>query len=158
MKNFFIVILSFLIALLLQMIPLPTWTIWLRPEWVLLVLLYWALYFPERVGLNIAFLLGLIMDLIVGTLFGEHALGFVLLTYFAIRLSRRIELASVWQQVLTIFCFMLFFQTYKFAVWRWLGGEGGDWLYWVSSGVSALLWPVVYGLLNRCQKHYRVYS
>src|SRR5579871_5053148 len=158
MKSFFIITLSFLFALLLQMIPLPEWAIWLRPEWILLVLIYWTLYFPEKVGLNIAFLLGLLIDLISGTLFGEHALAFVVIAYFVIRFSRRMELALIWQQAFTVFCFMMFFQTYKFMIWRWLGGQGGDWLYWLSCLMSALFWPLVHTLLNKAQKYYRIYS
>jgi rod shape-determining protein MreD len=140
---------SFFIAVILQMIPLPIWAIWLKPEWILLVLIYWALYVPERVGLNIAFILGIFLDLLMGTLLGENALAFVFITYLMIRFSRRIGLFPVWQQAAFVFFLMLIFQTYKFMLWRWLYGQGFEPLYWASSLTTALFWPWVYGILSR---------
>jgi rod shape-determining protein MreD len=157
MRTFFIIVASFLIACILQMIPLPTWVAWLRPEWLLLVLIFWAIYLPERVGLNIAFMLGILMDLLMGTLLGENALAFVFIAYFMMRFSRRIELFPLWQQSVIMLLFMLIFQSYKFIIWRLLYGEGVEPLYWVSALITAFLWPWVYSVLSRFQLHYKVY-
>lgn len=157
MKSFLVIITSFLIACILQMIPLPLWAVWLRPEWLLLVLIFWALYLPDRVGLNIAFMLGILMDLLMGTLIGENALAFVFIAYFMMRFSRRIEMFPLWQQTFIVLCFMLIFQTYKFIIWRWLYGEAVDPLYWIAAIITALIWPWVYAVLSKFQFRYKVY-
>ncbi|MDF3054829.1 MAG: mreD [Gammaproteobacteria bacterium] len=154
MKVFFIIFISFLVAALLQMVPLPIWAIWLRPEWILLVLIYWILYLPENVGLNTAFVAGVFLDVLMGTLLGENAFAFVAIVYIMMRFSRRIELSPGWQQAVLILFLMLIFQTYKFMVWRWLYGQGVEPLYWISSATTALLWPWVYAILSKLQHHH----
>lgn len=150
MRNSFAAIsISFFVAVILQMIPLPIWAIWLRPEWLLLALTYWTLHAPERIGLNIALILGIFLDLLMGTLLGENAFAFVLIAYLMMRFSRRIGLFPIWQQAVVVFFLMLIFQTYKFVIWRWLYGQGFEPLYWASSLTTALVWPWVCAILNR---------
>ena len=74
MHSFFAITTTLLIALILAMLPMPDWTIWLRPVWVLMVLIYWAMMIPYQVSVGTAWLTGLVVDLLNGTLLGEHAL------------------------------------------------------------------------------------
>lgn len=150
MKTFFGVTFSFLIALLLSIIPMPSFVNWLRPEWVLLVLIYWALMLPGRVGVSIAFFLGLVMDLLRGTLFGAHALAFVLITYFVIRFCQQFRMFPLWQQAVLIFMLTFLYQTFQFWVWGISGviGSLGGGMYWMPSVTTAILWPLVYAILG----------
>ena len=77
-RNGWVLPVSLLLALLLGVVPLPDWLQPLRPYWLALVLAYWLLEVPERVGLGVAFGLGLLADLAFGGLLGEQAL----LAYF----------------------------------------------------------------------------
>ncbi|HVV68353.1 MAG TPA: rod shape-determining protein MreD [Gammaproteobacteria bacterium] len=160
MKTFFAVTLSFLAALILAIIPLPTWAIWFRPDWVLLALIYWSLMLPERVGVNVAFCLGLLMDVLTGTLLGEHALAYVAVAYFTVRFCPLIRLFPIWQQALLIFIFTFLVQAFKFWIWG-LSGTGAisvGWIYWLPGIISAILWPVIYTLLKGYQGRYRIYE
>ena len=70
-----VILLTFVIALLLTVIPLPDWARYLRPDWVGLVLIYWCMALPERVGVTTGWFMGLLVDLLTGTVLGQHALS-----------------------------------------------------------------------------------
>jgi len=161
MRTFFVVTISFLLALLLSILPLPSFANWLRPEWLLLVLIYWALVLPDRVGVSIAFFLGLLMDLLRGTLLGEHALAFVLITYFVLRFCRQLRLFPLWQQAVLIFMLTFLYQSFQFWVWGVSGVGGGTslggGLYWMPSLTTAIVWPLVYVILRSYRGRSRIY-
>ncbi len=157
MKTFIVVALSLLVALLLEIIPVPSWAVWLRPEWVVLTLFYWALVLPDRVGVNVAFSMGILMDLLTGTLLGEHALVYVLVSYITVRFAPLIRLFPLWQQGIVIFLFIILFQTFKFWIWGLSGGVMVNWVYWLPGIISAILWPWIYMLMRGYQGRYRVY-
>ncbi len=92
------ILLSLVIALLLEMVP--TSRDWVMPDFVALVLLFWNIRQPRVVGIGIAWFLGLITDIQSGCLLGEHALAYTLLSYFAITIHRRVLWFTVgWQTV-----------------------------------------------------------
>ena len=62
--------LSIIVALVLQIMPMPSIVEQYRPDWVFLVLGYWALALPERVNVGVAFIVGLVLDLLLGTSIG----------------------------------------------------------------------------------------
>jgi rod shape-determining protein MreD len=103
MRIFLTITLSFLIALLLEILPFPNWAVWFKPGWVALVLIFWALALPYRIGMVVAFLMGVLVDLLMGTLMGEHAAAFVVITYFILRFNVRIRLLPLWQQSIVVF-------------------------------------------------------
>lgn len=159
MKSFFVIGLTFVLAIILEIIPLPSFLLWIRPEWVILALVYWTLVLSDKVGLSAAFLLGLLMDLLMGSLLGQHALAYVVITYFIIRFCTQIRFFPLWQQTLTIFLVVFTYQSFLFFMRQFVGLEQvtATWLYWLPSFVSALLWPFIYTFLQSYQNRYRVY-
>lgn len=148
--------LSFLTAVILSMLPLPSWARLCNPEWVILVLLYWVIALPYRVSVGTAWVLGLIIDTIQNTLLGEHALGMVLIAYLAIRLHRQLRMFPVWQQS---FCVFLLIFTYEWIL-VWIQGMIGippnTWFFWLSSITSALLWPWIFLSLRDVRRRYGI--
>jgi rod shape-determining protein MreD len=144
-KGWFVA-LSFSIALLLNLIPfgrLP-----LLPDWVALILAFWCVREPLRVGMGAAFLLGLVMDVADGSVMGQHALAYVVLAFAAAGLARRILWFPLQQQALHVLPLLLGTQLLMMAT-RMIGGaEFPGFLYFTSSFVAAVLWhPLTYLLL-----------
>ena len=82
-----VIVVTLCIAMLLTILPMPDWARPFRPQWVTLVLLYWAIALPHRIGVGSGFLVGIVLDVLTGTLLGQHALGLTIVTFIAIVLG-----------------------------------------------------------------------
>ena len=137
---------TLVLALFLDMIPVGRFPG--IPDWVAVVLTFWCIHQPLRVGMSVAFLLGLIMDVADGSVLGQHALAYVVLAYVAGGLSRRILWFPLAQQALHILPMLLGGQLIMLAVRMIVGGEFPGVLWFLSSFVAAALWhPLTYLLL-----------
>jgi len=150
------IFLSFIVAFVLSMLPLPQLLQSVRPEFVSIVLIYWAIAVPNRVGVGIGWIAGLIYDVSIDALLGQHALTFALITYLAIKLHQRIRVFPIWQQALTIFVLMMLQGT----VILWIRGMLGDApplsTFMLSAFSTALFWPVAYLLLRQLRRYYQI--
>jgi len=134
-------LLSFTIALLISLIPLPYWINWLRPDFLALLLIYWIMITPERVGLRTAWCLGIVVDLVQGNLLGLHALSFCLVAYLVLTLHQRLRVFPMVQQA---FC-VLFLVGLQHLLVVWVEGITGhppqDLSYLLSIASSMFVWP-----------------
>jgi rod shape-determining protein MreD len=136
------------VALMINLLPLTDWVLALRPDFVALVLLYWGIYQPRKVGFLPAWLLGLAMDVADGSLFGQHALAYSVMMFAAIALHRRVSMFGMRQQMLHVLPILLVMQLIVLGVREAAGGQfPGGW-YFLSSITGALLWPVADLLLK----------
>ena len=156
MYSWIAIVLSILIALILALLPMPDWTIWLRPAWVLMVLIYWVINVPYRVGIGAAWAMGLLLDLLTGTLLGEHALAFTIVAYFVIRIHMRLRMYHILQQGLSILFFVFLYQFILYCVQGFIGELPRSHLYWLSSVTSMLLWPWLSILLRDYRRWFKV--
>ena len=118
------------------------------PDWVALVLAFWGVREPLRVGMGTAFVAGLLMDVASGSVIGQHPLAYLLLSFAAGGLSRRILWFPLGQQALHILPLLLATQIVM-VVARLVGGaEFPGWGYFLGSFTGALLWfPLTFVLL-----------
>ncbi|MDO8315296.1 MAG: rod shape-determining protein MreD [Rugosibacter sp.] len=144
-KNWFIVM-TLCAALLLNMIPFGYFLG--IPDWIALVLVFWCLHQPLKVGMSAGFILGLLMDVVDASVMGQHALAYVFLAYAAAALSRRVLWFPLWQQALHVLLLCLGGQLIMLIA-RMLSGADFPGLSWfLSSFTGALLWyPLTYLLL-----------
>lgn len=144
-SNWFIVLTLFL-ALLLNLIPfgrLPG-----IPDWVALVLAFWCVHQPLKVGMAAGFMLGLAMDVADASVMGQHALAYVLLAYAAAGLSRRMLWFPLAQQALHVLPMFLGMQLVMMLTRMLAGAEFPGVLWFLSSFTATLFWhPVTYLLL-----------
>lgn len=149
---------TFLIALVLTLLPMPSWTVWLRPAWILMVLIYWAMAAPYRVNVGTAWMIGIILDVLNGTLLGEHALALTVVTYVVVRMHKQLRMYSILQQALWVLALGLFYQMILFCVQGFIGALPNTKLYWTSSLTSMLLWPWVFVILRDYQRRFAMAS
>ena len=121
-RNGWVLPVSLLVALLLGLVPMPDVLQPLRPYWLALVLAYWVLEAPDKVGLGVAFLLGLLADLAFGGLLGEQALRLVVLTFILDRFRARLRFFPM-SQALAIGGLLFNDRVVAMAVHLVLGGQ-----------------------------------
>lgn len=146
--------LSVLVALMLTIIPLPGWAEMLRPAWVALVVFYWVLALPERFNVGWAWVTGLLLDALTGSLLGAHALALVLLAIIASRWHLKLRMHPQWQQSFTLALGLTLYALLLF----WIGGIAGHLNRpldrFVPIIISALIWPWVYAILRRVRQRF----
>lgn len=137
------VFLSLLVALVLQLLPWAGFGLMLRPDFILLVTIYWLFRAPHVVNIGTAWMAGIIMDLISGGLFGQHALAYAVVAYFAVNYQRRLILFNSWQQAGYVFLLLLLSQIIVLVLKLLAGGEVPGWSYFLPSISGILLWQIV---------------
>lgn len=150
------ILMTLMLALALSMLPMPGWTVWLRPAWVPMVLIYWSMVVPHRVNVGVAWLVGIILDLMTGTLLGEHALALIIVVYLVSGLHMRLRLYPLIQQAMTVFAFILLYQFIIYLVQGFIGQQPQTHLYWLASLTSMLLWPWLAILLRDYRRWLRL--
>ncbi|MCG7895567.1 MAG: rod shape-determining protein MreD [Candidatus Thiodiazotropha taylori] len=143
-----VIYLSLLVGFILTIMPLPEWANTFRPQWVALILIYWCMTMPERIGVGVGWSTGFLLDVLTGTLLGQHALGFSVVAYLMLRLHLRVRVIPLRQQVFTIFILLLV----ERLLALWSTGAANyptpSLWYWVTPVVSTLLWPWIYIILR----------
>lgn len=145
------------VALMLTMVPLPEAIEPLRPDWVALVVLYWAIAVPERFGLVFAWTAGLLLDVSTGTLLGQHALALVLVVAIALRLHQRLRLFPPAQQTLVIVVLLFF----KQVVVLWTSGVTNRapeeaWMHMLAPLLALAFWPLVFIILRDLRRRHGI--
>ncbi|AVI63075.1 rod shape-determining protein MreD [Halomonas sp. M1] len=147
-----VVWLSFLLALCLQVMPLADgWQVY-RPEWIGLMLVYWCMRAPSRVGVFHGFVIGILMDLIEGTSLGQHAVILSLLAFLCALVYPRFRTYSLVQQAVLVLVLLGIVQLIE----QWLRTLTGDFSihlsFLIPSIISALLWPWLATMLRALER------
>jgi rod shape-determining protein MreD len=142
--------------MLLTIIPLPDVFRTLRPNWVALTLIFWSLALPYRVSVGSGFIVGLFLDVLSGTLLGQHALALSLIAYVCVRLHQRIRVYPMWQQALTVLVLLILHQLLTLWIDSTIGRPPRSLDYWLPSLVGAMLWPLVDRILTALRVNFSV--
>ena len=137
------VLLTVLLALGANMLPVSEGWLALRPDFLAIVLLYWCIQEPRFVGVGTAWIVGLVMDVADATIFGQHALAYAVLAYAADYFRRRVLRFPLWQQAAQVALLLLLCAGLVLLV-RLVGGAPLPHLNYVAGPlVGALLWPLL---------------
>jgi rod shape-determining protein MreD len=141
---------SLLLALVLNMLPLGR-TPWM-PDILVLVLVFWSVHQPLRVGIGAAFVFGLAMDVHQASLLGQHALAYTTLSFFAITIHRRLLWFTVPSQAIQVLPLFAAAHAIEIAIRMLAGGTYPGWTVLLPPFIECLLWPVVSVLLLAPQR------
>lgn len=134
---------SLLLALILQLLPWSGLLMQIKPDFVLLVLLYWMLRAPNLCNIGTAWTAGLVIDLVNGDVFGQNALAYGITAFLAVLYQRRLILFTVLQQSSYVFLLLLVNQFTLLLLKLFAGGQQISLVYFVSCFTSILLWYLV---------------
>jgi rod shape-determining protein MreD len=144
-------VLALIAAVLLTLVPLPESLDVLRPYWVALVVIYWALEVQGSINMGLAFLVGLLLDILTGSLLGMHALSLVVIIYLVERFRARIRFFPPWQQALAILALLVNDRIIVLWIGTLLGEPVPTWHYWLPPVVGTLIWPWLFIVLDRAR-------
>lgn len=146
------VLATFTIAFLLLMLPVPPMLRWIKPDFVLLVLIFWLMRTPESFGIGSAWMLGMMLDGVSGNLLGQHALSFSCIAYFLLMFRQHVRMLDPLRQALLVFLLLGF--DAMVADWVNMVMRGGGYHFQLLAGAvtGALLWPLLYSGINRYQR------
>ena len=148
-----IILATFLVALVLTILPWPVWTEQFRPDWVGLVLIYWCMALPGRVGVGTGWSAGLILDVLYGSTLGENALAKSLIAFLTTRFHLQLRMYPRWQQAAVVL--LLVAANNLVVLWiKHLAGQApATWSYLTPSIVSMLIWPWLFVILRDIRRH-----
>lgn len=146
--GFFRITLTLVLAMCLRIAPWPPEIAIFNPDWVLLVLIYWSLVIPDRVGIFHAWTFGLLTDVLTGRLLGQYALAYSLIIYICLKLHKRLRQFPFLQQALFIFFCLLLSQLLLFFIKNLQHPAQLKASFWLPVFTGTLSWPLVYGLLG----------
>ena len=139
---------SVVLALLLGLVPLPALLQPVRPYWLALVLAYWVVEEPDKVGLGFAFCIGLVADLLYGGILGEQALRLVVMAFILQRFRARMRFFPLSQQALAIGGLLVNDRIIDAGIHLFVAEPLLPWSYWWAPLPGMLLWLPIYVLLD----------
>jgi rod shape-determining protein MreD len=139
---------ALIIAMCLKIAQLPGYLSCFNPDWVLLVLIYWSIAIPERMGVFNAWIVGLIVDVLTGRLLGQQALIYALISFTSLKLHKRLRQYPLLQQALFVFFSLLFSQIMIFWIESINSTADFTLMFWMPVFIGTLLWPFIYTALR----------
>ena len=151
-----IMFLTLLVALLASIMPLPLSVDAFRPDWVLVVLFYWCLALPSRVNVITAWVMGFILDVLLGSTLGLHAGAMAISVYIVAGNFQKIRNFSVWQQALIIGVLSALYHLIVFWLQRFLTDVVFLPSYLYPVFTTIILWPWAFLLLRKIRRNFRI--
>lgn len=151
-----IIVASFLVAYLLTALPLAVWLEPARPDWVALVLVYWCIAVPQRVGVAVGWLAGVLQDALQAALLGQHALAYAVLAFLTLKLHQRVRVFPLWQQAASVMLLLLL--TRLLVLWTnsFVGRPSAGMDYWLGALTGAVFWPLAFVLMRELRRGFDV--
>ncbi|MGQ0586953.1 MAG: rod shape-determining protein MreD [Gammaproteobacteria bacterium] len=139
---------SLVAALVLQLVELPYVLAALRPMLVPLVLVYWVMVVPQPTGLLTAWVVGLLLDVLLGSVLGAHALGLTIMVFVTLQVRGILSLYPIWQEALALVPIWMLYAFIMFWIDGATGHRADPWLQWLPIVTTGLCWPPVFALMN----------
>ncbi len=134
----------------------PQWLGWLRPAWLAMVVFYWVMELPHRLGLISAWVIGLLLDVLYADPLGLNGFLLAAITYVGWRFYERLRMYSIVQQCIVVFLLVLVTESLRIVVQDVAWSRGWSWGVILPALMSMLTWPFVYLVLQRARLQVRV--
>ncbi|GIU12228.1 MULTISPECIES: rod shape-determining protein MreD [unclassified Shewanella] len=151
-----VVWLSLLVAMLFQIMPLPDMVEAWRPSWLLLVIIYWAMALPHRYNILTAWVLGVMLDILLGATLGIRAFAMSVVVYVVVLHFQRLRNFPMWQQALLVAMLVALYNLVVFWVQFVTGSAVFDVSLFYPAFSSLVMWPWIFWVLRRVRRLYKV--
>jgi len=133
---------SLFVAFICLLFPWSGLALKLRPDFMLLVIIYWLLRAPNQCNVGTAWFIGLCVDLATGGIFGQYALAYTITAFFAVIYQRRLVLFNATQQLVYVFLLLVISQIVLLILKTFAGTEPPGWGYFLPSITGVFLWQI----------------
>ncbi len=154
--NYLLVLTTLCLALLLDIYPLPFDYQIFRPQFVLLVVIYWINILPQSTSMTLLLLLGLVQDIVIGSPLGQHPLMLMVVGYLCLRTYRRARHFARWQGALWVFFLVVLAQLLAYWVQSLLGRAFVAAEFMIPALASASVWPLLSLILDTLRRRHRI--
>lgn len=151
-RNGMVIVITLIIAMLFMLVPMPDTARYFRPEWVVLTLVYWAMALPQRVGIGVGWITGLLMDVTMGGTLGIMAFSYAFAVYLIARFHLQLRQYPLWQQALTILSVVMIVHLISVVTSK----AEFSWLIWMPVLTSTVLWPLMFAVLRKIRRTFQV--
>ncbi|MDU8924086.1 rod shape-determining protein MreD [Pasteurellaceae bacterium LIM206] len=148
---------TFIIALVLEIAPWPNGFHSFKPAWLVLVLTYWILALPTKVNIGTSFLMGIVWDVVLGTVLGVHALVLSSCAYVIAKYHQILRNLSLWQQSLLVVLLVFFVRVAIFLLEFFIHSAVFNPQEIFGALISGILWPWVFLLLRKIRRQVRLH-
>ncbi|WP_150538833.1 rod shape-determining protein MreD [Actinobacillus vicugnae] len=146
----------FMAAFVLEIMPWPIGFQGLRPNWVVLVLIYWALALPNKISVGTAFVVGIIWDLVLGSILGIHALVLSIAIYFVAKYHLILRNLSLWLQSILVMLYIIAIHFLIYFVEFVLHSAEFNSQEILGAIISGILWPWIFLLMRHIRRQLRL--
>ena len=155
-RHFLLIAISIFFALVMALMPLPISFEPYRPDWVLMVLMYWSLAVPHRLNIGTAWVVGLLIDLASGSPLGVNSLTYSVCIFITASKFQKIRNFSLWQQSILIALFLTLYHLMQFWLNHFLMGVyfSPHYMWPVLTGM--LCWWWIFLILRKYRRHFRI--
>lgn len=150
------IVLSLFVANVLQIIPMPATIDPFRPDWVLMVAVYWGIRTPSRLSVGVAGLAGFVLDVLYGTILGTHALAMVIAVYIVATNYQRFKNYEMPLQIGVLLALSLVYHLVSFVVQYSFTGLPFHSSYLYPMFSTAVLWPWSVWMLSKLGREFPV--
>ena len=154
--NSVIILLTLLVAIMASIMPLPLSVDAFRPDWVLIVLVYWCMALPGRVNIITAWVMGFLLDVLLGSVLGVHAAAMAVSVFIVAENFQKIRNFSIWQQALIMGVLAALYHLVVFWLQRFLIDVSFLTSYLYPVITTIVLWPWVFYLLRKLRRHFSI--
>lgn len=153
---FSVILMTLLVALLFDVMPWPSQHLWWRPELLVMLVIYWVLFLPDKTSMSLVFVVGCLLDVTEGVALGQHAMGLMAIAYLCLLSYQRVRNYRLSHQCFFVFIFVGLFE----LIGNWshsLRGANPDSLeFLIPALISAACWPLLWGFMQRLRVWQRV--
>jgi len=154
--NGVIILLTLLVAIMASIMPLPLSVDAFRPDWVLIVLIYWCMALPGRVNIITAWIMGFLLDVLLGSVLGVYAAAMAISVFIVAENFQKIRNFSIWQQALIAGVLAALYHLVVFWLQRFLIDVSFLTSYLYPVITTIILWPWVFYLLRKLRRQFSI--